>query len=216
MRRHSLPLLGILVSMTLSACAPDPQGEFDAFSDRVGPAPVVDLGGGGQFADVTGTFFLEIDPTSAYPAGGKATIGILEVTMQDGLDGGAVMSWTVQLLDAETLEPVGEVQEVNGTVVDSEGSFAAQLVDFAVPGESNQITHGDFTIAKGTMSGAIHTEDLFCGNFTFGKTSSGVSLVGSPFSGKRLAEGWTTDDLPAAPWTADCGMPPASPDPSTP
>jgi len=199
--RSALLLLasGLLAcSASLLGCA-DPEGEFNAFTDRYAKIETTTTsgdGGGGsgggnacalpEAAAVSGDFILTL---SAKLNPQKPFLFLAKVTSESMGDGLGVSMNVRSLAAADRKTLVGDAVDVGPYPLEADGTFVMELPELKIPGEANPITGSEVT-ANATLTGSICAPGEFgCGAVT-GEvvTSSGLSLKleGSTFTFQKV------------------------------
>lgn len=202
--RKLIPLqVVILAALVVSGCV-DPKGNFDEFSDRVVDAAArPDAPPLGSIPDVTGQFYVALSPA---PTPTLLFRYIATTVVEQGPDG-YTLDLSLQPLDRDTFEPVGDPQVSNDVEVTEAGTFEAFFPDTVIPARANPVSGQELT-ADVTLIGQLRSEDLYCGDVDgMVKTPLTLALDGSTFGAIRIEEGTTGMDLPEA--VAQC---PASSD----
>jgi hypothetical protein len=185
--RPACAAFAALTTFTTIGCV-DPQKSFDDYGERVPDAsPVADAGGGIGVFDISGAFLLTIE-TSA---------GIIRFVVEGELrpneDGTATADLTLQAIttardncpnDAPG-EPVGDPLALTGVEITGTGSFEVMQTGAAAPGPANPLCLD--IVANITFTGALQSEDLFCGTVDVVLTEPPVGELAGTFGATRIA-----------------------------
>jgi hypothetical protein len=182
----------ILAALVFPGCV-DPKGNFDDFSDRVVDAAArPDAPPIGEIPDVTGEFYLSLSPA---PTPTLLFRYIATTVLEEG-PSGYTIDLSLQPLDRDTLEPVGDPQISDDVPVSEAGTFEAYFPDTIIPGRANPVS-GQTLTADVTLVGQLRNEDLYCGDADgMVKSPLTLALDGSTFAAIRVEEGTTGTDLP--------------------
>lgn len=172
--RHPLTLL--LGSIVALAGCPDPQGEFDAFGERLEQS----MGEGGAGGEGTGGAAACTLPAAAEADGTylfslaaklnpqKAIVLDTTMTTEAGADGGLVVNLSMQPLSGmDQATPVGEPIVRNDLAVAADGTFDWDFGQVTVAGAANPLTFSDIEAtlqAQGTL--CTQSPDFICGTIT--------------------------------------------------
>jgi hypothetical protein len=200
-----VPLL-LLEALLLAACV-DPQGRLNEFSARLPDAaqgPEVDAGGFAELPDLTGTFYVTVEPFQS----GKYLhlLWTNTMTIDQATQTGTLAFEQTLLSDNGTgapREPEGPTISKSDIAVARTGEFAVDYDDLVVVAADNPITASDITVDL-HFEATIVDQNAFCGTITHGSTSSGADLAGTRFIGRRVAPGTTGAALPAP--SSDCAV----------
>jgi hypothetical protein len=179
----------------VAGCA-DPEGEFDAFTERYANigSTTTTTGTGGASAcalpepgAVDGDYFMtlsaKISPTKPIVFLAKLTT----TAMGEGL-GLSMNLQALSYMDRMTL--VGEAADVGPFQVEADGRFVAAMGPMTVVGEANPITMAE-VVADATLTGTICTPgDFICGDVA-GTVDNGtleLKLDGSTFTMQKIPE----------------------------
>lgn len=206
LRRAPVLALALALAVALAAsplgCA-DPQGEFDAFGERVrkadGTSSGGGAGGGGECelpaADaITGQYLVAL---SAKIARTKPIVFLAHVNAVE--QGGQLMlSLDVQpLASADRKTPVGAPSGPLGPFpVEPDGSFTLDLGKVSVSGEANPITCSDIEADADMIGRICQPADFFCGEVT-GVAKASIELQldgGSTFTFQRVTDAASLPD----------------------
>ena len=214
-RRLAFGAFASLASLaSLAGCA-DPEGEFDAFGDRVRQAEGSGGGGGsGGGAECTPPAPGEIDGDYlvALSARIKKPAPIVFLTKVETVDQGGQLALTLTfqpLSAADRKTPVGEPTGPLGPyLVAADGSFTLDLGPVFVPGEANPITGSDIEADADMMGKLCAPADFVCGEVT-GVARASIELTldgGSTFTFQKV-----TDPASLPPPVIGCEKSPAAP-----
>ncbi len=191
------------------ACV-DPEGKLDDFSERVidaGEDEDVDAAAVDDIPDATGTYLAAFIP-SLLPSETVQFLAEVEVE-DDGED--PTLSISMQPLDTDTREPVGDEASAEDVSIDGAARFSAVLAEFppdsegcdpepdnpvVIPADASPV--GSELALTVTLSGAIVTDELLCGDVEaveFG-TLGCEDLDGSTFGMIRVDDDVDPADLP--------------------
>jgi len=185
-------LIGTAVAIALasSGCV-DARDEYEDFNHRL-----IDAGGTGvdgrivsNLPDVTGEFYVVARPNLSqdFFFNFIGTAVFTPVTENTGR-----FSWSVQPLDFQTFEPVGDPIMANDVVVRADASADIPLVGL-LPGRANSITQADVNM-NGVIHAQLRSADLMCGDLS--GTAGSLNLAGSTFGSVRI----TGSTLPDPVW----------------
>lgn len=170
------------LSLLLIACGAcvDARDEYVDFGERLpDAAPPVDAPIVSELPDVTGEFLVRARPnlTEDRFVTFRATVVMTPTSANT-----ALLDWSGQPLDYETLEPVG------APLVEEDVAFGADamgIIPFVgtIPGRANSIS-GTQVEADGLLHTTLVTADFFCGTLT-GRVGS-FPLEGSTFAAVRI------------------------------
>ena len=175
------------------ACV-DPKTQFDDYVDDVDHSlPGVPCEA--QLADITGQFYLAIEPAGASP--GNVITFIADVAVTDSGISTSV-NLMIQPLDSDTREPIADFIPISfpGLTIDPvTAEFVIPLASNVIPAQANPAATEDVAITSGQINAIVHSADHFFGTVE-GRTNAG-SLDGSTFGAIRIPEGTVGSALPA-------------------
>jgi hypothetical protein len=166
----------------------DARGRYDDYGDRLPDASTVQIDAPlvSEIPDVTGTFFM-----AARPPLGETVLLYFEgefvytaVTANTG-----TIHITVQPLDFETFEPVGDPITADPVDVGMDASYTWPLVG-TIPARANPVTGTNIQIDANVYGTIIH-ENFVCG--TLDGTAGALPLEGAVFGAQRV----TGEEYPA-------------------
>lgn len=215
--RRALPFA--LLPLLATACA-DPQGEFDAFTERKGPAvfdsdlPPCGEGDVATPADVAGTYVFGISPV---PLNAESSIYFVARASDDA--GKLNLKFTA-IKAYRRGETTGEEFDIGSYEIDSRGHFEAKLPPLTVVGAANPVSQCVAITAEVTLTGRFCKSAMACPaleggapsaslqppSFHWGLVSGNVTrptplkLDGSIFTMQRVA---SATDRPAT-YVIDC------------
>ncbi len=215
-------LFGAAILAICASGCPDPAKSFSDFDKRVIDAgkTVVGTACGGELPDISGEFYLQLDPSGIAPG---ALLEFIATTVLDKTVDPAVLALTLQPLCVQAgqctvKQPVGDPFTVMNIEVNQQCQFVTDIVGIPVPGGANAITGADL-VGNLLMTGSIIDPDLFCGAID-GEAVVGSTVVpvnGSTFGAVRITPGTLGDSLPEGEFRcrmdapADAGVPDAMP-----
>jgi hypothetical protein len=203
--RQHRGMLRVAFCVLLLAGCPDPQGQFDEFTNR---QAMLDLSANVDMSlppsmiyDINGTFLAAVSTmlSPTMPLQFK-----LDVTMTMQADGTALVNMVVTPLSVGSRNPVGTPVNFTGGVVNRDGTFSFNFGTVMVPGAANPITGSDITVTNFTLQGVIRSQNRFCGNAT-GKVTSPImyDLMGAVWGAIRV----TGATLPAPDYSCPASEP---------
>ena len=191
----------------LFACV-DPAARLDDFSDRVidaGDRDRTDAAVVEDIPDATGTFLLSLAP---FISPDEPFQFLAEVTVNPDE---AVLDITVQPLDVNNREPIGDAFGVGSVTISSTTEFDAIFAaspescsddppeePVRIPGAANPVSGSDLLLGP-TLHGLLIDENRICGRVTGCEYSLDLDLdsgSGSTFAAIRVDPGTEGDDLP--------------------
>jgi hypothetical protein len=193
-------LVVVTAGLALVAGCPDPKGQFNDFGNRVvdgGGGDPVDAGPCGELADVSGTFYVTLEPIIA--PGSYFSI------VWDNTLAGSALTIDQQILTHDTRVDTGAPTQ-HGPVTFANCQATLIYDDLIIPDVANPITGSELSVDL-TVVLTVVDGNAICGNVTSGMTSSGIDISGSTLLAVRVPDGTRGDDLPGR--TTEC--PSASP-----
>jgi hypothetical protein len=168
-------LFVVLLAAPLSACLPDPAGEFDDFGARATPrdAGPADTGpkGNAYPSDFSGDYFAicmtELAPTVATSL--RFSVATTYTAPTAGT--GKVKMIFTPLAKGKTTysaaDKLGSPIELPEAVIDANGEGSAETnAAFSIPGEANPISGSLIVGDRMFVAPKITAKDKFCGNFS--------------------------------------------------
>ncbi|MCG8418397.1 MAG: hypothetical protein MJE77_10685 [Proteobacteria bacterium] len=207
----------VVLTISVSIACVDPKKRVDEFGKRlVDAAPTCSVETG-QIANLTGQFYVAINPISIQPG---ALIRYIADTTFKQTGNSFALDISIRPLDFETLELVPDATPTSwrDLPVDNEkAEFSAPLDGAVIPARANAAVPGlETTIVSGKIDGRILNANLWCGTIT-GMTNLGRQLDGSTVGAIRITAGTIGAALPppvaecrCASDVADAGLPDAA------
>lgn len=183
----------MIATLLLASSCVSAKKVFDDFDDRVGTRD----GGGSDGAelseipDISGEFFLVIDPVPISPGNLLRFIATVELDLAAD-NRTATMALTIQPIDVANGDLVGQPIPFQGIAINRAGRFTVPLEteNDAIPGEANPVTGSDIGV-DGELAGELRegNADLFCGTASGNVVPTGTAIDGSTFGAIRITPG---------------------------